>query len=186
MLHYTVKLVSTWVIYCYCTFNNKESIMMISRTEYSGVRNQLSFKSNNTLTAVYIVLDLIFAGVGLWMAQQDSIGYFIISQILFCIVILQSFILLHEAGHYTCVGSRKLNVILGHYFSILCCMPFYPWTYIHFEHHKWTGHIDRDPVFELLKRAHASNSLPWLIRFGWRTFLPFGVFYAFSILELSA
>lgn len=151
--------------------------MVINRELYSSIRNQLVFKSNNKLTLFYILLDLILAATGLWMVQQDSIVYFILSQILFCIVILQSFILLHEAGHYTCVSSRKLNVVLGHYFSILCCMPFYPWTYIHFEHHKWTGHIDKDPVFELLKRARASNSLPWLLRFGWRSFLPFGVFF---------
>lgn len=125
----------------------------------------------------YIVLDLFLATIGLWMVHQPSIVYVIISQALFSLVILHSFILLHEAGHYCCVNNRALNTILGHYFSILCCMPFYPWTYIHYEHHKWTGHIDNDPVFELLKRARASNSLPWLIRFGWRTFLPFGVFF---------
>lgn len=150
---------------------------MINRSEYSHIRNQLSFKSNIVYTVFYIVLDIFLGCLGLWMVQKASVGCFIISQILFCIVILHSFILLHEAGHYSCVNSRIWNTILGHYFSILCCMPFYPWTYIHYEHHKWTGHIDKDPVFELLKRARATNGLPWLIRFGWRSFLPFGVFF---------
>ena len=151
--------------------------MKIDRSTYSNIRNQLSFKSNFAYTITYILLDIVMATLGLWMVHQQSIGYFIGSQILFCLVILHSFILLHEAGHYSCVSSRRMNTILGHYFSVLCCMPFYPWTYIHYEHHKWTGHIDKDPVFELLKRARASNSLPWLIRVGWRTFLPFGVFF---------
>jgi uncharacterized membrane protein len=56
---------------------------MIDRSVYSNIRNQLSFKSNNVLTAIYIILDIFFALLGLWLTQQGSWGCFIISQLLY-------------------------------------------------------------------------------------------------------
>lgn len=150
---------------------------MINREQYREICSQLSFERKFSITLIVIAIDIILFMLGLFFIKQGNIFTYIIAQPLFAIVFLHSFLILHEAGHNACSTSTWVNVVTGHIASIFCCMPFYPWKYIHAEHHKWTGHLEKDPVFELLKSAKAKKKLPMIMHIGWRSFLPIGVFF---------
>lgn len=124
-----------------------------------------------------MMIDLVLFMVGLWLIHKQNMLSYALAQPLFAIVFLHSFLLLHEAGHGACANSSIANSIIGHITSIFCCMPFFPWKYIHAEHHKWTGHLEKDPVFDLLKKAKEKKKLPAIMHLGWHSFLPIGVFF---------
>ncbi|HEX4352346.1 MAG TPA: fatty acid desaturase, partial [Polyangiales bacterium] len=57
-----------------------------------------------------------------------------------------------------------------------CFMPYYPWKYIHTEHHVWAGNVDRDPGLALVRRARDRGELPGVLRRAWRSWFPLGGF----------
>lgn len=149
----------------------------ISREQYLTILRQLSFKKNVCITACIMSVDLCLLFLAIHFLQKNTLIHYLTAQPILAIVLLHSFILLHEAGHNAAAQKKISNYIIGHFTSILCCMPFFTWKYIHNEHHKWTGHLDNDPVFELLKRAKIKGKLPFIMHLGWRSFLPIGVFF---------
>lgn len=150
---------------------------MVTKEEYTSIVNELSFKRQASISFLIIFIDLALFITGLLLVQQNQQLLYWLAQPLFAVVFLHGFLMLHEAGHNVCAESKTLNNIMGHYFSLFCCMPFYPWKYIHNEHHKWTGHLEKDPVFDLLKKAKVKKKLPLVMHIGWRSFLPIGVVF---------
>ncbi len=80
--------------------------------------------SGTLFTTLYTVLGFLIMG-----AVQHTLGTFV-----------------HEAAHLHLFQHKKLNQIAGHY---LCAAPLLSYLedyrYFHFEHHRHTGKIDRDP-----------------------------------------
>ncbi len=58
----------------------------------------------------------------------------------------------HEAAHFNLFTNRKVNDILGH---VLCAAPLVSYMkdyrYFHFEHHRHTGKIDKDPELKFFQ-----------------------------------
>jgi omega-6 fatty acid desaturase (delta-12 desaturase) len=150
---------------------------MINREQYKSLIGQLSFERKLSINLLVMAIDVVFFFVGLQLLSQQTLLTYCLAQPLFAVVFLHAFLILHEAGHNACAPSSWMNVIMGHVASIFCCMPFYSWKYIHAEHHKWTGHLEKDPVFELLKQAKIKRKLPLIMHIGWRSFLPIGVLF---------
>ena len=150
---------------------------MLSNEEYNDVRQSLNFNRRLVKSLGFIIADIVLLYTAIIFLGKSGLVYYCLGQICLAVLFLHNFILLHESGHNTLSSNSWLNVVIGHYNSIFCCMPFYPWKIIHEEHHKWTGHIDKDPVFELLKQAKISKKLPWIFHVGWRTFIPLNVFF---------
>ena len=70
-----------------------------------------------------------------------------------------------------------MNSVFGHYASLFCFLPYYPWKYIHTEHHSWAGIVDRDPTLKLVRDYKSSQRLRnFGVRLAWKTFLPFLAF----------
>jgi fatty acid desaturase len=102
-----------------------------------------------------------------------GIGGYFVAQLLFVLVFFHNFAILHECGHGNCSRHEAVNTLVGHVASIFCFMPYFPWKYIHAEHHTWAGNVDKDPTLRLVrnyeKSQHAKN---WVIRVAWRTWVP--------------
>lgn len=150
---------------------------MITDQEYASIAKTLSFERKTSITLALLLIDGLLLATALFFLTQESRVLYWLAQPLLAVSFLHSFLILHEAGHHACAKSKAANLFIGHYASIFCCMPFFPWKYIHAEHHKWTGHLDNDPVFDLLKQAKKKKKLPLIMHIGWRTFLPIGVFF---------
>lgn len=150
---------------------------MISQEEYKQISKQLNFDRRLIPSLPYFILDAILLILGISLIQSHSVILCILSQLVLAIVFLHAFLWVHECGHNSLSSNKKINALIGHIFGVFCFMPFYTWKFIHEEHHKWTGHIDNDPVFALLKDARQKKKLPWIFHFGWRTFIPLNMLF---------
>jgi fatty acid desaturase len=52
-------------------------------------------------------------------------------------------------------------------------LPYFPWKFIHHEHHTWTGNLDRDPTLYQVRKMKREGHVPWPVRFAWRSWIPF-------------
>ena len=67
-------------------------------------------------------------------------------------------VLAHECGHQSFSPSKKLNDTVGWICHSALLVPYFSWKISHGKHHKATGNIERDMVFNPRTReAHASK-----------------------------
>lgn len=147
---------------------------MLSKATYDEIRAQLSFEPSLSLLTLTLSGHLAWVASALWLSLQASTSLYLCGQVLLAVAFFQAFCLLHDAGHGNCTKSRIGNVIIGHCASLLCFLPFYPWKYLHAEHHVWTGNPERDPGLAIVKRAQDTRQLPWLLRASFRVYVPLG------------
>lgn len=144
----------------------------MDRTIYSQLKAQLDFRRSYSVTLAMIGIDLGLLCVGLWLVDSGSPARFLLAQPIFAVVFFRSFALLHEAGHGNCSSRRWLNTLTGHYASILCFTPFFPWKDLHQRHHVWAGNAARDPTMRNLRVWRDAGHVPWPVRLGWRSWIP--------------
>ncbi|HEX7479252.1 MAG TPA: fatty acid desaturase [Polyangiales bacterium] len=149
---------------------------MLSKAQYDRIRSQLEFRPSPAAAALTLAFHaaLLLLAVEL-LTRHGRIGYWV-AQLLLPVVFFQAFSMLHECGHGSFSSSRAVNTLVGHYASVLCFLPFFPWKYIHTQHHVWAGNADKDPGLALVKRARDTGKLPRLLLGAWRTWLPLGGF----------
>jgi fatty acid desaturase len=153
----------------------------ISKQGYFELRSRLSFHQLFWPTGLVMLADAALLAlacylVGMAMQRLDTVagitGY-VLGQLLFVLVFFHNFAVLHECGHGNCSRREWVNSLVGHIASVFCFMPYFPWKYIHAEHHTWAGNIEKDPTLRLVrnyeKSQHAKN---WVIRAAWRTWVP--------------
>jgi fatty acid desaturase len=91
--------------------------------------------------------------------------------------------MLHECGHENSSRYSFLNTLTGHYASLFCFMPYFPWKYIHTEHHAWTGNVERDPTLAAIRNYRADQRFKnGLIHLAWRTWVPLLAFIQHLVL----
>jgi omega-6 fatty acid desaturase (delta-12 desaturase) len=143
-----------------------------SKDAYDAIRARLEFRPNPWLNVLTIGVNLALLGAALrLLSLHSTLGYWL-AQLMLPVVFFQAFSLLHDCGHGSCTASRIGNTVIGHYASALCFMPFFPWKYVHTQHHVWAGDVDHDPGLALVRRARDTGKLPWLVTGTWRTWLP--------------
>src|ERR1700752_1029087 len=146
----------------------------MTKSEYLTWRSQLSFSQNLGLTGIVLVVDAVIAAAALWMVFAVPHGWqYWAAQGLLAIFYFHNFAILHEAGHGNVHRRDVVNLVIGHYASLFCFLPFYPWKYIHQEHHTWTGNPEKDPTMKQILRIKTSKRVPFLLKFTWRSWIPF-------------
>ena len=120
--------------------------------------------------------DVALFAIGLWLVRAGGTWRFLLAQPLFATVFFRSFGVLHEAGHGNCSSRRWLNTITGLWASLWCFTPFFPWKDLHQKHHVWAGNASRDPTMRNLRVWRERGRVPWLVRFGWRSWVPLAAF----------
>jgi len=147
-----------------------------SKSEYERLRAALDMTPNGWMNSVTVVMNMTLVALALHLLTRGSAPAYWMAQLILPVAFFQGFSLLHDCGHGSCTSSRLGNTVIGHYASVLCFMPFFPWKYVHTEHHVWAGNADRDPGLALVKRARDTGKLPMLIAVAWRSWIPIGAF----------
>jgi fatty acid desaturase len=89
------------------------------------------------------------------------------------LVFFHNFAILHEAGHGNLSQREWVNSLTGSFASIFCFLPYFPWKYIHAEHHTWAGNVERDPTLKLVRDYERSQHMKnAVLKFAWRSWVP--------------
>lgn len=159
------------------------------------------FQASTTRSLLYVVRDLAYASVLVYLAFQIHhlptltlrIGAWMLYSFVQGCVGTGIWILAHECGHGAFSASKTLNNCVGWALHSLLMVPYFSWKYTHARHHRYTGHIEKDVVFvpeveQNLKQGnvalfhalmhHAEETPIWtllrLVRhqlFGWQLYL---------------
>lgn len=153
---------------------------MLTKEAYLSLKKELTFKRNYVFSFLVILFDGMMFMVCLHLANQTDWFLYSLSQVAMALIFFHHFSILHDCGHGSCASSNWLNTITGHYASLFCFLPYFPWKYIHQEHHTWSGNIEKDPVLKNLKDWREKGSAPLLVRFAWKSWVPLaGLFQHF-------
>jgi fatty acid desaturase len=144
----------------------------MNKADYFAIKNQISFDKPLWITLALIVIDLGILATALYFLTLGSLPAFIAAQFLLTLFYFHNFGILHEAGHGNVHHDRWINTVIGHYSSMFCFMPYFPWKLIHQEHHVWAGNIDKDPTMANLKKMREQKKVSWLVNFAWRSWIP--------------
>lgn len=148
---------------------------------YLTIRDELTTTKHLSVTLLVLGIDALLFISGYLLVGQSSWVAYLMSQVLFAIVFLHTFLILHECGHMTAAKKQWTNDVIGYFCSIFCGLSYYPWKQIHQQHHLWTGNMEKDPVFAFLKYAKLTNQVPWVIRFGWNFYIPISIIYQYVV-----
>ena len=131
-----------------------------------------NFKSKNSKAFVSLIVPFALLISGIYLSVIDLLWCYLSGQLLLSVFFLQTFILLHECGHFNFFKTRILNQIFGHFFGILTMIPFYTWTQMHYLHHIWTGWRDKDPTTEKTVEPSNSKVIRIIANISWRLYIP--------------
>jgi omega-6 fatty acid desaturase (delta-12 desaturase) len=81
-------------------------------------------------------------------------------------------VLMHSCGHRALFDSRRLNDIFGHVASIFCLIPYASWQYVHAQHHRWIGWMEKDPTTLALAEPLPSLYVQRVMNFCWKYWIP--------------
>jgi omega-6 fatty acid desaturase (delta-12 desaturase) len=149
---------------------------MLDRHQYMRIKAQLDFTRSHRAILGIMALDLLLATVVILLLLESSTLGFVIAQLLLVVLFFHNFSIVHECGHGNFSRYRMLNVIVGHYASVICFTPFFPWRYIHQQHHVWAGNSAADPAGRSVRIWRTRGQVPRLIRLCWRTWVPLTAF----------
>jgi len=136
------------------------------------VEKYKQYRSDN-LTALGITAVLTCAGIGLVFFSISTTGpAWVIAQLALGVVILQWFFLLHDLGHDHFFSNTMINITAGHFSSLFCILPFFPWKYIHRTHHLWTGWKDKDPTMTIIIPREVPGWKKAIVNFCWKYWIP--------------
>lgn len=79
---------------------------------------------------------LIWAALAL---AETSAGLLISASLMLGLFQLRAFVLMHECGHGSLFGSKRLNQAFGFVFGVVTGMPQYVWSQHHHFHHSTNG-----------------------------------------------
>jgi acyl-lipid omega-6 desaturase (Delta-12 desaturase) len=138
-------------------------------------------RPSNRAGALYLLGAITATGSALWLSAQPAALAWLAGQALLALVLLQWFVLLHEAGHMSLFRSRELNVVAGHVAGFMALIPFAAWRRVHGLHHLWTGWQDRDPTTAALTPRPRGRLECASVDIAWRLWLPlFALVYRLS------
>jgi len=140
------------------------------------LRARLRFRPSASGALLTLLMHAATLSIAVYLLSLPGLASLVFGSLLLPVALFQAFSLLHECGHGSFSTQRTLVTAVGHYASLLCFLPFFPWKYLHAEHHAWTGNADRDPGLALVRRARDTGDLPALVRAAWRTWLPLAGF----------
>lgn len=143
----------------------------MNKPTYKFFRQNLDFEFQTRFFWKQIAFDLFFLATiyALYQTSFAVINVFLISTFMF-----RQFSILHEAVHGLSHSKGKINQVIGVIAGAFCLTPFSAWKTAHLKHHYWTGNLEQDPTFSILKSFEQSSSLKkYAIDFTWRHGIPF-------------
>jgi fatty acid desaturase len=113
----------------------------------------------------------------IWLACGVALSFgptpaWIVGQVVLGLGFWRSFAIMHACGHESFAPSRALADAAGHLLSLSCWIPYFPWKYVHSEHHRWTGFVDRDPTMDVVSRGALPRWQARVVDFCWRAWIP--------------
>lgn len=126
----------------------------MNKTSYRSLRQSLNFKFQVRQLGQQIATDLLllFMVAELFQTSLAPLNIFIIPLFMF-----RQFSILHEAVHGLSHPNGKANHLCGLISGTFCLTPFAVWKMAHLKHHYWTGNLEQDPTFAILKTFDQSS-----------------------------
>lgn len=87
-------------------------------------------------------------------------------------LIVRCFCLMHDLGHRNIFSSKWANDTFGVLMSLICCVPYFSWKYIHNAHHKWAGYKDLDPTETDIEFKRLSKLERFTANVSWKFWIP--------------
>lgn len=144
----------------------------MNKAEYQDIRKKLCFSRSTGVTLAILIADAVLAGFSLYLLTFENIWSYVISQIFLAIFFFHNFGILHEAVHGNLCKERWLNTVFGHYASIFCFTPYFPWRHMHQRHHTWAGSLNKDPTMRILEKLKGMGKIPIMYAIAWRAWIP--------------
>lgn len=142
----------------------------MNKATYKNIRSKLNFKFNfkQFLKQTGGDLFLLASIIGLFQSSFSVINVFLIPVFMF-----RQFSVLHEAVHGLAHPNDFVNHIIGTIAGFFCLTPYAAWKAAHLKHHYWTGNLEQDPTFAILKQFNQySSAKKSLIEFTWKKGIP--------------
>ena len=111
----------------------------MNKITYHELRKSLNFSPNNQKSWAMLLFNVGLFVAATWLFCQTSVIEYLISQVLFAFQFNNSYLIMHETGHYSFFSNRKLNKAVGHFASVFAILPFYSRQFEHSNHHRWVG-----------------------------------------------
>lgn len=116
------------------------------------------------------LLQIFLLTFGIYLSFGSTVAWFL-GQIVLGICFWRSFAIMHACGHHAFTSKHKLDDFIGLLMSVFCFIPYFAWKFVHHNHHKWTGWIDRDPTMRNLQEKKGSATLS-LLNLAWWSWIP--------------
>lgn len=142
----------------------------MNKTTYKEIRAKLHFEFNSIHLLQQILIDGLFLGGIIYLLQTEYewLAFLPISLFMF-----RQFSILHEAVHHLSHPNSKVNFLVGVISGGFCLTPYLLWKASHMKHHYWTGNLEQDPTFTILKNhKHFSSIKKKVIDFCWKNHIP--------------
>lgn len=144
----------------------------MTKAEYFVARRKLSFEPSLPVTTVLLVCDLLLLSGSVWLISHPGGPAHWLGQLLLAVFYFHNFALLHECGHGNVHRHETTNAVIGHYASLFCFLPYFPWKDIHREHHSWTGNLEKDPTLKKVRQMKLAGKVPLIVRLAWWSWIP--------------
>ncbi|MGU7816805.1 fatty acid desaturase family protein [Burkholderia sp. AW49-1] len=133
---------------------------------------------NETIALWLFDLGLLAFAWSLWLAGGlERLAALILGML----ALLQIYLIMHEAIHYSVSNTRIYNEVVGHVCSWLIGLPFLPRRRSHLGHHAWAAHPSRDPENKKMiqKFSVMTDREARTLEFIWRHWIPMLAFNHF-------
>lgn len=113
---------------------------------------RFSVQRNHINVIALIFLYLLSFGIIYFYSQFGSALYIVIGFLIMGAIQHTLATFVHEAAHLNLFTNKKMNDFFGH---LLCAAPLISYLkdyrYFHFEHHRHTGKVDKDPELKFYR-----------------------------------
>ncbi len=130
------------------------------------------YRSNNATALLITILLTVMSLSFIFFSSKTSGALWFILQLALGVTILQWFFLLHDLGHDHFFSKTPMNIVAGHFSSLFCILPFFPWKYIHRTHHLWTGWKDKDPTMTIIIPRQVPEWKKTVVNLCWKFWIP--------------
>lgn len=141
------------------------------KTKYREIRQKLNFSFNQKHFIQQLIFDIcaICTIIGLFNTSFAFLNILLIPGFMF-----RQFSILHEAVHGLSHPNDKINDSIGIIAGAFCLTPYSAWKAAHLKHHYWTGNLEQDPTFSILKLFDQfSDTKKSLIESTWFNGIPY-------------
>ena len=139
---------------------------MMTSAEYLALkRKHAHLQPVNVRALLSFVFECVLSALGILLSLSASSPVWLIGQFILAISMWHWFVILHSCGHQSYFRSAVVNDVVGHWASLWCTVPLFPWRFINAKHHTWIGWQDVDPT--------TLGTIPKPLRAPIRTFIDF-------------